>query len=229
VAAASVTVVIVSDFDAVVRGLMRDVGAALRPWGFRGSGRVWRLVTDEGVAVVEKQAAARSWQSETGFYLNTAVVPTTWWAWNRATGLPIGKAGSAHGIRLLERRVASADRGHADGWDRWRVAADTDVDGLRADLLAGVTGAAGRLTELLAPGRYLDELLAVPDKKVGHWQAVVVLLADRGPSAELDAAYAGAREAYAGRPRAADFVEELIAWSRARAAGVAQTGAPGAG
>ncbi|MEH1013214.1 DUF4304 domain-containing protein [Micromonospora sp. CPCC 206060] len=210
-----------SDLDAVVRGLMRDVGSALRPLGFRGSGGLWRLVTTGGVAVVEKQGSRGSTWDAKLFYLNTAVVPTAWWEWEKGSAGRIDKAGGADGIRVLEGRVECTDPGHADSGyaDRWRVTAGTDVDRLRADLLAGVARSAGRLVELLAPGRYLDELLALPDKQVGHWQALVVLLAERGPSADLDAAYVGLRDAFADRPRAAGHVERLIGWAQARASG----------
>ncbi|MBO4206402.1 DUF4304 domain-containing protein [Micromonospora echinofusca] len=210
-----------SDLDVVMRGLMRDVGSALRPRGFRGSAGVWRLVTTGGVAVVEKQGSRGSAWDARLFYLNTAVVPTVWWEWRTGATGPVDRAGQADGIRLLEGRVQGTDPAHADNGyaDRWRVAVDTDVDRLRVDLLAGVTHAAGRLAELLTPGRYLDELLAQPDKQVGHWEALVVLLAERGPSAELDAAYAGLRDAFADRPRAAGHVERVIGWAQARAAG----------
>jgi hypothetical protein len=93
------------------------------------------------------------------------------------------------------------------------------VSRLRADLLAGVARAADRLVELLEPGRYLGELRALPGKQVGHWQALVVLLAAGGPSPELDAACAGLRGAFADRPHAAGHVERLVTWSQARASG----------
>ncbi|MER5338698.1 hypothetical protein [Micromonospora sp. NPDC002717] len=149
----------------------------------------------------------------------TAVVPAAWWEWTKGLASPIDKAGEADGIRVLEGRVECADPAHSDSGyaDRWRVAADTDVDRLRADLLAGVARAADRLVELLEPGRYLDELLALRDKQVGHWQPLVVLLAARGPSSELDAACVGLRDAFAGRPRAAEHVDRIIDWARARA------------
>jgi hypothetical protein len=68
------------DLDAVDRGLMRDVGAVLRPMGFRGSGGVWRLVTADGVAVVQKQGSGGSAWDAKLFYVNTAVVPRAWWS-----------------------------------------------------------------------------------------------------------------------------------------------------
>jgi hypothetical protein len=208
------------DLDSVMRGLTRDVGAALRPRGFRGSGGVWRLVTAEGVAVVETQGARGSTSAAKSFFLDTAVVPTVWWEWTKGTTSQIENAREANGIRLLEGRVESTDPAHADNYAyQWRLAADTDVNRLRADLLAGVARAADRLIDLLEPGRYLDELRALPDKQVGHWQALVVLLAARGPSSELDAACAGLRDSFADRPYAAGHVDRLVAWSQARASG----------
>lgn len=200
------------DLDAVVRGLMRDVGAALRPMGFRGSGGVWRLATSEGVAVVQKQGSQSSTWDAKLFYLNTAVVPTAWWKWKNGNVRPIGKAREFDGIRVLEGRVRCSDSRHTDQCfaDRWRLTADTDVDQLRADLLAALTQAAGRLVELLEPGSYIDELLALPDRQWGHWQALVVLLAEHGPSPDLHAACAGLRKATADRPKAAEHVDRLI-------------------
>lgn len=197
---------------------MRAVGAVLRARGFRGSGGVWRLVTAEGVAVVETQGARGSSAMAKLFFVNTAVVPTVWWEWSMGTSSLLEKAREANGIRLLEGRVESTDPAHTDNYAyQWRLAADTDMDRLRADLLAGVARAADRLIDLLAPGRYLDGLRAVSDKQVGHWQALVVLLTARGPGAELDAARAGLRASFADRPHAAGHVDRLIAWSQARA------------
>jgi hypothetical protein len=142
------------DLDVVVRGLLRDIGSAVRPLGFRGSGGVCRV---------------------------TSTNP-------------------AHGDR-----------------DGWRVTAGTDIDGLRADLLTGVTRAADRLVELLEPDRYVDEIQALPNKQLGHWPPLVVLLAERGPSPELDAACTGLRDAFAERPHSAGYVDRLTRWAHARA------------
>jgi hypothetical protein len=211
----------VADLDAVVRGLMREVGAALRPLGFRGSGGVWRLSTPEGVGVVQKQAYQGSPRGTTRFFMNTAVVPAVWWEWKRGSGEPIDKAGEADGVRLLEGRVPWTDPANGYGRDAgcWQVTAGTDVDMLRADLVAGVVRAGDRLVELLRPDRYLDELRALPTKQIGHWQPLVVLLAAHGPSPELDAACAGLRATFAERPGSSAYVERLIGWARARAGG----------
>src|SRR6185437_5895393 len=175
------------DLDVVVHGLLRDIGVALRPLGFRGSGGVWRLIAPEGVAVVQKQGSRGSGSDAKLFYVNTAVVPRAWWDWTHGSTGPIDTASESDGIRLLEGRVACTDPDHGDR-DRWQVTAGTDLDRLRADLRAGVLRAADRLVELLEPDRYLDELRALPHKEIGHWPPLVVLLAARGPSPELDAA-----------------------------------------
>jgi hypothetical protein len=207
------------DLDVVMRGLLRDIGAVLRPRGFRGSGGVWRLTTPEGVAVIQKQGGKWSRSDAKQFYVNLAVVPKDWWEWWEQTPGRIGpmdKASYTYGIRLLEHRVPCPDPASSDR-ERWELTADTDVDRLRANLLTGVTRAADRLIELLQPGRYLDELSALPDKKIGHWRPLVVLLAARGPSPELDAACAGLRVAFAERPRAAEYVDDLIRRAHDRA------------
>jgi hypothetical protein len=143
-----------------------------------------------------------------------AVVPKAWWEWSHRPGTgsrPIDRAGETDGIRVIEGRVRGADG------ERWTVTPDTDIESLRADLLAAVAQGAGRLVELLAPDRYLDELLAQTDKQYGHWHALVVLLAGRGPSPELDGACAGLRDAGADRPQAAEYIEDLIGQANTRA------------
>lgn len=205
----------------VVRGLLRDIGAALRPLGFRGSAGMWRLTTPEGVAVVQKQGSKASWYDLKVFYLNTAVIPRAWWEWTKGSDGPMDNASEANGIRLLEGRVICTNPAHGDR-DGWQVTAGTDIDGLRDDLLTGVTRAAHRLVELLAPERYLDELRALPDKRIGHWPPLVVLLAERGPSPELDAACTGLRDAFAERSTSAGYVDGLTRWAQARASRVAR-------
>ncbi len=204
----------------VMRGLLHDVGVALHPRGFRSSGAVWRLITPDGVAVIHKQPSERSRRpSVKTFYIDTAVAPKAWWewmAWRTGQTQPMSKASDIYGISLMERRVPCPHPAENDR-ECWQVTADTDVDRLRADLLTGVTRAADRLVELLQPDRYLDELSAIRNKQIGHWPPLVILLSGRGPSPELDAACAGLRDAFAERPRAAEYVDELIGWAQARA------------
>jgi hypothetical protein len=210
-----------ADLDAALRSLMRDLGGALRPAGFRGSGGTWRLAAPEGVAIVSRQGS--DWgPGGKRFYVNTAVVPAAWWAWlnrTRADAPPITSAREYHGIRLLEGRVEATGPASFESGDKtlWSVRPDTDLDRLRDDLVTGVTAAATWLVHLVQPGRYLAELAAVPDKKIGHWEPYVVLLAaERGPSPELDAACAGLRAAFAERPATSEHVERIIAWVTGR-------------
>ncbi|MEV4415171.1 DUF4304 domain-containing protein [Catellatospora sp. NPDC049609] len=207
------------DLNTVTRGLLHDIGATLHPRGFRGSGAVWRLITPEGVAVIQKQPSERTRRDAKMFYLDTAVAPKEWWewlAWRTGHTQPMDTSSEIYGIGLMERRVPCPHPADGDH-DCWQVTADTEVDRLRADLLTGVTRTADRLVELLQPGRYLAELSALPHKQIGHWPPLVILLCGRGPSPELDAACAGLREAFAERPRAAGYVDELIGWAHARA------------
>ncbi|MGW4822592.1 hypothetical protein ACWEP4_27260 [Streptomyces sp. NPDC004227] len=129
-----------------------------------------------------------------------------------AAATAIGRAREHDGIRLPEGRVESSDPGHTHrGFaDRWRLTADTDADRLRSHLLAAVAQGAGRFAELLQPGRYVDELSALPDKRLGHWEALAVLLAGRGPSSEPHTACAGLRAPSADRPLAARSIDALI-------------------
>jgi len=209
----------VVDLDSAVRGLLRDVGAVLRPLGFRGSAGLWRLVTPDGVAVVQKQGYRGSPPDAKLFFLDTGVAPIAWWEWTKGFDSPMDRAQEHHGLRLVEGRVAWTDpaSGHRGYADVWRVAADTDLARLRADLVAEAARAARLLVELLEPDGYLDRLRAVRDKQLGHWPPFVVLLAAHGPSAELDAACAGLRDAFAARPGTTGYVERLVGWARDRA------------
>jgi hypothetical protein len=203
----------VADLDAVLRGLMKDIGAVLRPHGFRGSGGVWRLITAEGVAVVQKQGSVYSPWAEKVFFVNTAIIPVGWWKWEnvRSPTRPIEKATEASGARFFEGRIRAET-----GDEGWHLTATTDVDRLRAHLVAGVANAAPRLVELLAPGRYLEELRALPDKGIGGWRVLAALLAWQGPSRELDEALAGLRTAWEDRPGGDEYVQRLAAWARTR-------------
>jgi hypothetical protein len=208
-----------AELDVVMRGLLHDLGVTLHPRGFHSSGAVWRLIRPEGVAVIHKQPSERSRPDARMFYIDTAVAPKEWWDWlayRTGQTQPMNKASDIYSIGLMERRVPCPHPADSDR-ERWQVTADTDVDRLRADLLTGVTRAADRLVELLQPGRYLAELNALPNKRIGHWPPLVILLSGRGPSPELDAACAKLREAFAERPRAAGYVDELIGWAHARA------------
>jgi hypothetical protein len=209
----------VADLDVVVRGLLRDIGAALRPFGFRGSSGLWRLVTPEGVAVVQKQAYSGSLPTEKLFFVNTGVAPAAWWEWTNGSDKPMDRAQEYHGLRLAERRVEWTDPAHGYRGDAqmWRVVADTDLDSLRADLVAQTSRAARLMLDLLAPDGYLDWLRARPRKRLADWRPLVVLLAAHGPSPELDAACAGLRAAFAERPGSAGHVDRLVEWARARA------------
>jgi hypothetical protein len=130
-----------ADLDAALRSLMRDLGGALRPAGFRGSGGTWRLATPEGVAIVSRQGS--DWgPGGKRFYVNTAVVPAAWWAWlnrTRADAPPITSAREYHGIRLLEGRVEATGPASFESGDKtlWSVRLDTDLDRLRDDLVTG--------------------------------------------------------------------------------------------
>jgi hypothetical protein len=67
------------------------------------------------------------------------------------------------------------------------------------------------------PDRYLDELLADPDQRIETWEAIVVLLADRGPGPQLDDAVDHLRMCFADRDIPAS-AQDIIAYAHARAA-----------
>jgi hypothetical protein len=86
-------------------------------------------------------------------------------------------------------------------------------------LTTAARGAAQTALDLLRPGRYLEQLRALPDLGGAMWEPVVVLLAEHGPSTELDEAIEDMRAAYAEHNLGAPDME--IEYARRRAAAVA--------
>ncbi|MEV0063298.1 hypothetical protein [Nocardia sp. NPDC050718] len=188
--------------DPALRRLTRDVGKLLQPYGFRGSEARWTQVAAGGVASVGRGRVQRSWtdgQQEVRFGLEVNATPTAWWEfgdWCRQRlGGPPTTLADATGPGLVELRGIPAEC-----TEPWSLRVDPTVDGqqvrqsdieaLRAELPRRVHVYARRALRLLEPDRYLDELLADPDPGLRTWEAVVVLLAERGPGDRLDEALA---------------------------------------
>ncbi|WP_280472879.1 hypothetical protein [Nocardia asiatica] len=185
--------------DAALRRLTRAAGKLLQPYGFDGSEARWVRVVPEGVARVGRTRTSRTWtdgQQELKFGLSLSATPTAWWEfanWRDAQlGLPPAPFQEASGPGLID---AHGMPGAAT--ELWSLRVDpaqpgrvlqADVDAVRAELPRRVHACARRALRLLEPGRYLDELLALPDQQIGAREAIVVLLAERGPGPQLDEA-----------------------------------------
>ncbi|WP_330230518.1 hypothetical protein OHA40_31920 [Nocardia sp. NBC_00508] len=214
--------------DSALRRLTRDAGKLLQPYGFHGSQAMWVRVAPGGAASVCRTRTLRTWtggHQELKFGLNLSATPTAWWEFcnwrNAQLGLPLMPLEQATGPGLIN------DHGMPDDLtELWSLQVDptqpgralqTDVDAIRAELPRRVHAYARRALRLLEPGRYLDELLTLPDPQIGTWEAIVVLLADRGPGPQLEDAFIQLRACFAGRDTSA-YAENVIAYARGRAA-----------
>jgi hypothetical protein len=219
--------------DAAIRALMREVGAVVRPLGFRGSVRAWTSTGPNGVAVLSR-TVVKNWQGPDvrRVTIGLGVTPTPWFeyhSWRREhhgrPALAVERAGTVPILLLENERLP----GEPLSGYFWVIRPDPstapslsaipgDVDDVRVQLLPAVRHRARRALELLEPGRYLDELRALPEKSSCHWEPIAVLLAERGPSPELDDALDALRETHAGRPAAREFVDTVTRYVRMRAA-----------
>ncbi|MGW6728458.1 hypothetical protein ACWF9G_21375 [Nocardia sp. NPDC055029] len=128
-----------------------------------------------------------------------SATPTSWWefcAWRDGQlGRPPAMLEEATGPGLIDARGLQAE---LTEWWSLRVdpaqegqhALQADVELIRAELPRRVHAYARRALRLLEPDCYLDELLADPDPGIATREAIVVLLADRGPGAQLEDALA---------------------------------------
>ncbi|MRH87742.1 hypothetical protein GFY24_09800 [Nocardia sp. SYP-A9097] len=182
--------------ESALRRLMRDTGKLLQPYGFQGDEPTWVRVQDAGVATVGRTRTFRTFtagQQVLRFGLTMTATPTAWWDFcnwrNTRLGLPPILPEDATGPGLIpdglpdsltelwSMRMPVEQQGHID---------PDDLDTIRAELPRRVHAYARRAIRLLEPDHYLDELLAQPDPHPGSWEAIVVLLADRGPCPQLD-------------------------------------------
>lgn len=215
--------------DSALRRLTRDAGKLLQPYGFDGSEATWVCVAPGGVASVRRTRTVRTWtdgRQVLRFGLGLAATPTAWWefaTWrNTALGLPPTPLDQATGPGLIDERTLPADL--TDPWslrvDQTRAgnpALQADIDAIRADLPRRVHAYARRALRLLEPDGYLHELLADSNPTLGAREAIVVLLADHGPTALLDEAITALRSALAELDESA-YAEEVVDYARRRAA-----------
>jgi hypothetical protein len=194
--------------------LNRDIGAAVRPLGFRGSRGSWMLTTAGGVAQVA--TSRRSRPGEMSAHVGFVVVPVAWWEyvnWRAARwGRPavaLGRDALSHDIGFVETR-RRPEHAHCH----------LPLDPGAVEHAASALGDAARVLartaiDLLRPGRYLQALLDIDDIGYGMWEPIVVLLAERGPTTELDRAIDGMCASYA--EHGAERPEHVIDYARARA------------
>ncbi|MEV6560193.1 hypothetical protein AB0M22_31050 [Nocardia sp. NPDC051756] len=212
--------------DSALRRLTRDAGKLLLPYGFEGSEGLWVREVPGGLASVGRTRTQRTWtdgQQVLRFGLCLSATPLAWWEFrnwrNAQLGLPLVPIEQASGPGLLNERGLPENL--TEPWSLRGLpgghALQDDVDTIRAELPKRVHTYARRALRLLEPDGYLDELLADPDPQFATLEAIVVLLADRGPGPELDDAVTQLRACLTD-PDTSNYVETLIEYAQGRAA-----------
>ncbi|MFF2397478.1 hypothetical protein [Nocardia sp. NPDC058114] len=213
--------------DSALRRLTREAGKLLRPYGFHGTEASWTQVTEGGVASIRRTRVQRTWtdgQQALGFGLELSATPTAWWeycAWRDAVrDLPPAALEQATGPGVIDNHGLSAELTElwwlrVDPAHRERPALQADVDAVRADLPVRVHAYARRALRLLEPDAYLSELLADPNPRPAVLEAIIVLLAERGPGSRLDDAVTQFRLSVADPNESG--AEDVIAYLRGRA------------
>lgn len=207
---------------------MRTTGKLLEPYAFDGEEPTWTRVEPEGVAAIGRTRTFRTYtggQQVLSFGLTLSATPAPWWefcTWRAARlGAEPTPLSAATGPGLLtdsalpdsltemwSMRILPGHPGHVD---------QGDIELIRTELPRRVHAYARRALRLLEPGHYLEELLNLPDQHAETWEAIVVLLAEQGPSAHLHEA--GEQLVHACTARGdADYARAVAEYARTRAA-----------
>lgn len=229
--------------DALRRALRDTVGPALRSAGFTGSAPTWRLRTDVGDwAVVNVQSSPWSTRDGVRCIVNIAVAPEPHLAWqaHRRDHLP-----SPHDYRttkvvesdgLFRDRLEPGSKPDGAGEQWWEVVDDETARSVVGDIVLRLERTElPRLTSLLDRERMLAAVRAhdLGDVRGDGWtryflEAEAILLADRGPSAELDTALGAATthwsDPWTDRER---LLHDWVLARARRAPGVEQSTSPG--
>ncbi|MEV0296223.1 hypothetical protein [Nocardia sp. NPDC050710] len=215
--------------DSALRRLLRETAKLLQPYGFHGSEPTWSRIEPGGVASVGRTRVSRTWisgQQVLGFGLHLSATPTSWWEYanwrNAQLGLSPTPLEKATGPGLIDTQTLPDELTapwslRLDPEQPGQHVLQTDIDAIRTELPRRIHAYARRALRLIEPDRYLDELLTQPDPRIGTWEAIVVLLADRGPGPRLDDAIHHLGKCSAEQEMSA-YAEEVIAYARTRAA-----------
>lgn len=215
--------------DTALRRLLRETGKLLQPYGFHGVEPTWTRVGARGVASVGRTRVTRTWtdgQQVLGFGLTLKATPTPWWEYcnwrNTRLGLPHVPLESATGPDLIDTRSLSDELTtpwilRLDPAQPGQQALQSDIDAIRGQLPRRVHAYARRALRLLEADHYLDELSSQPDPGIRTWEAIIVLLADRGPGPRLDEAIRRFQQCTTG-PDASAYADEVVTYARTRTA-----------
>ncbi|MEV5833494.1 hypothetical protein [Nocardia sp. NPDC052112] len=215
--------------ESALRRMLRETGKLLQPYGFHGSDPRWIRIEPGGVAAVGRTRVSRTWtsgQQVLGFGLELSATPMAWWEFrnwrNAQLGLPPIPLAEASGPDLINTHALPEELTapwslRLDPEQPGQHVLQTDIDAIRAELPRRVHAYARRALRLVEPDRYVDELLTHHEPRAGTWEAIVVLLAERGPGPRLDGAFDQFRKCFAEHDASA-YAEDVIAYARTRAA-----------
>jgi hypothetical protein len=212
------------DASAELRAALRDrVGSVLRESGFRGTQPTWVLTAPHGdLGVVNVQRASWSYPGTVSFTVNLAVIPEPWWRYLQSwfPDDPPKKPKEYHGMwrdRLHPGPGVATDPVKWDGW--WQVNDGATAAAAADDVAASLrTHGIPELTRLSNRREIIAEAKGPGHNGIG----LVVLLADEGPSAELDALLE--KMAADPEPDMRRIYERPISWCRENLARLAADG-----
>jgi Domain of unknown function (DUF4304) len=186
-------------FDTFVKGFAEQ----LVGYGFerdKGARVFRRFSQDRDVFIVELQSSTDSTRAEKVFYINVALVlAPRWESHRRRLRLPASELPrSVHGIWF--RRIGFTT---LSGSDRWRIQDQAALAKVAEDVRRRVDEAVPELLQMLDR----DKLFVDAEDLFGGraWQVRAWLLAEKGPSAELE------RLLSAGEPGAVRTIREYLA------------------
>lgn len=204
--------------------------------GFRGSVNSWTLVSEHGLAAVGRSNHNNWIRAEghspnvRGFVMGLDAIPAAWCTYQNWCREREGKeAVSVAHPELFGPSLLNFHRLPHESISPtrlWTIRPDPhespllaglaeDIDYAHEHLPWAVEQLAQRALELIEPGRYLKELLDEPDKGIGLWEPIVVLLSEYGPSSALDDAIAQLKASHAERD-CLELTEPIIAYARSR-------------
>lgn len=170
---------------ALYKDLLRDqVSPMLRASGFRGSGGRW-VLADAGtgdMAIVQAQSSAWNSATAVSFYVNLAVVPAPWWAYLT------DRDGDNASKTPKEHHGVWRDRLDGRAGGSWTITDVVSAQHAGQNITTRLTAeGVPRLRHFLNRPTLLDHLRTMEHDPIFRSEPLAVLLADAGPSAELDA------------------------------------------
>lgn len=166
-------------------GFVRTLQKFLAQHGFvRGTGRTFLRHSPEGDAVIiELQTSAGSDKTERAFYINVAFTLAPRWAMDRQRHNLPDTAQPTHEYGIWRHRIGFTSY---SGGDTWRIRDDTTAEAVWQQVRRRLDEALPDLLQLV--DRQRVRTLAEEGEFFGHasWQVRAWLLAENGPSAELE-------------------------------------------